>query len=64
MVQQRLVGGKHLKLRVRLQGPLRDAIWLGHAYPVADRVRLAHLLGADEWQGQRRVQMLVDAALP
>ena len=62
MLQQRLVGDKHLKLRVRHGGALRDAIWFGHAEPVAARVRLAYRLAVDEWQGQQRVQMVVQAA--
>jgi single-stranded-DNA-specific exonuclease len=63
VLQQRLVGEKHLKLRVRHQGQLRDAIWFGHAEPVPERVRLAWRLALDEWQGQRRVQMVVEAAV-
>ncbi|MGL6111121.1 MAG: single-stranded-DNA-specific exonuclease RecJ [Rubrivivax sp.] len=62
VVQQRLVGDKHLKLRVKHAGTLRDAIWFGHAEPVAARVSLAYRLSLDEWQGQQRVQMVVEAA--
>lgn len=62
VVAQRLVADKHLKLRVRHGGALRDAIWFGHAEPVADRVRLAYRLCLDEYQGQQRVQMVVEAA--
>ena len=61
VLQQRLVADKHLKLRVRLAGTLRDAIWFGHAEPVPERVRLAYRLSLDEWQGQQRVQMVVEA---
>ena len=46
VLQQRLVGEKHLKLRVRHAGQLRDAIWFGHAEPVAERVRLAYRLAS------------------
>jgi single-stranded-DNA-specific exonuclease len=63
VVAQRLVADKHLKLRVRHQGQLRDAIWFGHAEPVAERVRLAYRLSLDEWNGQQRVQMVVEAAV-
>nr|MDP9125464.1 DHHA1 domain-containing protein [Pseudomonadota bacterium] len=62
VVQQRLVGEKHLKLRVRHAGQLRDAIWFGHAEPVPERVRLAYRLSIDEFQGQQRLQMVVVAA--
>jgi single-stranded-DNA-specific exonuclease len=61
-VQQRLVGEKHLKLRVRHAGTLRDAIWFGHAEPVAERVWLAYRLSIDEFQGQQRLQMVIEAA--
>ncbi len=63
VLQQRLVGEKHLKLRVRHQGALRDAIWFGHAEPVPERVRLAWRLALDEWQGRQRVQMVVEAVV-
>jgi single-stranded-DNA-specific exonuclease len=62
VLQQRLVGERHLKLRVRHAGTLRDAIWFGRAEPVAAHVRLAYRLGLDEWQGAQRVQMVVQAA--
>jgi single-stranded-DNA-specific exonuclease len=62
VIDQRLVGDKHLKLRVRHQGRVRDAIWFGRVEPVASRVRLAYRLSLDEWQGLQRVQMVVQAA--
>ena len=62
VLQQRLVGEKHLKLRVRHAGQLRDAIWFGHADPLPARVRLAYRLNVDEFQGQQRLQMVVEAA--
>ncbi|EWS54562.1 single-stranded-DNA-specific exonuclease RecJ [Methylibium sp. T29] len=63
VVSQRLVGEKHLKLSVRHGGLLRDAIWFGHAEPLADRVTLAYQLRLDEFNGRQRVQMVVEAAL-
>jgi single-stranded-DNA-specific exonuclease len=60
---QRLVADKHLKLRVRHLGQVREAIWFGHAEPVGERVRLAYRLSLDEWKGQARVQMVVEAAV-
>ncbi|MFO1273272.1 MAG: single-stranded-DNA-specific exonuclease RecJ [Rubrivivax sp.] len=62
VVQQRLVGERHLKLRVKLAGRERDAIWFGHADPLPDQVTLAYRLALDEWNGQQRVQMVVEAA--
>jgi single-stranded-DNA-specific exonuclease len=62
VLQQRLVGEKHLKLRLRHAGQLRDAIWFGHAEPLPARVRLAYRLNVDEYQGQQRLQMVVEGA--
>jgi single-stranded-DNA-specific exonuclease len=64
ILQQRLVGEKHMKLRVRhggAGGVIRDAIWFGHADPLPTRVRLAYRLSLDEFQGQQRIQMVVEA---
>jgi single-stranded-DNA-specific exonuclease len=60
VLQQRLVGEKHLKLRLRHAGQLRDAIWFGHDQPLPARVRLAYRLNVDEYQGQQRLQMVVE----
>jgi single-stranded-DNA-specific exonuclease len=64
VVSQRLVAAKHLKLSVRHAGALRDAIWFGRVDPVADRVTLAYQLRVDEYNGQQRVQMVVEALAP
>ena len=62
VVQQRLLGEKHLKLRVRHAGQERDAIWFGHTELLPDQARLAYRLCVDEWNGRQRVQMVVEAA--
>ena len=64
VMQQRLLGEKHLKLRVRHAGTERDAIWFGHDTPLPARTRLAFRLSLDEWNGRQRVQMVVEAAAP
>ncbi|MCK6426448.1 MAG: single-stranded-DNA-specific exonuclease RecJ [Burkholderiaceae bacterium] len=60
VVNQRLVGEKHLKLSVRHAGQLRDAIWFGQSQPLPAKVRLAYRLSLDEYQGRQRVQMVVE----
>lgn len=62
IVSQRLVGEKHLSLRIRHQGQPVDGIWFGRTEPLPARVKLAFRLDADEWQGQRRVRFLVEGA--
>ncbi len=62
VVSQRLVGEKHLSLKLRHQGQPVDGIWFSHTDPLPPRVKLAFRLDADEWQGQRRVRFLVEGA--
>lgn len=62
VISQRLVGQKHLSLRLRHAGELVDGIWFGHVDPLPARVKLAFRLDADEWQGQRRLRFLVEGA--
>ena len=60
VVSQRLVGEKHLALKLKHQGQPVDAIWFGHTEALPARVTLAFRLDADEWQGIRRVRFLIE----
>jgi single-stranded-DNA-specific exonuclease len=62
IVSQRLVGEKHLSLKMKHQGQPVDGIWFGRTEPLPARVKLAYRLDADEWQGQKRVRFLVEGA--
>ena len=62
VISQRLVGEKHLKLRLRRAGNLIDAIWFNHIDMLPERATLAYRLSLDEWQGQQRVQYVIEAA--
>lgn len=62
VVSQRLVGEKHLALKLKHHGDAVDGIWFGHTEPLPKRVKLAFRLDADEWQGVRRVRFLVEGA--
>jgi single-stranded-DNA-specific exonuclease len=62
IVSQRLVGEKHLQLKIRHHGQPVDGIWFGRTEPLPQRVKLAYRLDADEWQGVRRVRFLVEGA--
>ncbi|MCY7319770.1 MAG: single-stranded-DNA-specific exonuclease RecJ [Ramlibacter sp.] len=62
VLSQRLVGEKHLALKLRHQGQPVDGIWFGRTEPLPPRVVLAFRLDADEWQGVRRVRFLVEGA--
>ena len=62
VVSQRLVGERHLALKIKHQGQPVDAIWFGRTESLPARVTLAFRLDADEWQGIKRVRFLVEAA--
>ena len=62
VISQRLVGEKHLSLKLKHQGQPVDGIWFGHTESLPARVKLAFRLDADEWQGIKRVRFLVEAA--
>lgn len=62
VISQRLVGEKHLALKLKHQGQPVDGIWFGHTEPLPAKVMLAFRLDADEWQGVRRVRFLVEGA--
>ena len=60
IVQQRLVGERHLKLRLRHHGELVDGIWFGRSEPLPARATLAYRLDVNSWQGRDSVQLVVE----
>ncbi len=64
VLSQRLVGEKHLALKLRHQGSPVDAIWFGRTETLPSRVKIAFRLDADEWNGVRRLKFLIEAAEP
>jgi single-stranded-DNA-specific exonuclease len=62
VLSQRLVGEKHLAVKLRHQGQPVDGIWFGRTEPLPARARIAYRLDADEWQGVRRVRFLIEGA--
>jgi single-stranded-DNA-specific exonuclease len=57
---QRLVGDKHLRLRLARAGRRFDAIAFQREAPLPDRVRAAYTLGIDEWNGSQGVELRVE----
>ncbi|MBP9907014.1 MAG: single-stranded-DNA-specific exonuclease RecJ [Rhodoferax sp.] len=64
VLSQRLVGEKHLSLKLKHQGQAVDGIWFGHTESLPARVKLAFRLDAESWRGERKVRFLVEAAEP
>jgi single-stranded-DNA-specific exonuclease len=62
VLSQRLVGEKHLALKLKHQGQPVDGMWFGRTEPLPARATLAFRLDADAWNGVRRVRFLIEAA--
>ena len=57
---QRLVGEKHLALKLRHHGQPVDGIWFGRVDPLPPMAHLAFRLEVDEWQGNKRVRFVIE----
>ena len=62
VLSQRLVGEKHLAVKLKHQGAPVDGIWFGHTDSLPARVKIAFRLDADEWNGTRKVKFLIEGA--
>jgi single-stranded-DNA-specific exonuclease len=61
---QRLVGERHLRLKLARGGGRYDAIMFRQAEPVPARIRAAYALGIDEWHGTEALSLRVEAIEP
>jgi single-stranded-DNA-specific exonuclease len=59
---QRLVGEKHLRLRLTRAGRRFDAIAFRRDAPLPDRVRAAYALATDEWNGTQGLELRIEHA--
>ena len=57
---QRLVGEKHLALKLRHQGQMVDGIWFGRTDVLPAQATLAYRIETDEWQGRKRVRFVIE----
>jgi single-stranded-DNA-specific exonuclease len=61
VMEQRLVGSGHLKLRLRHpSGVVVDGIWFRRDQPVSEDALLAYRVAVDRFNGRERVQVLVE----
>jgi single-stranded-DNA-specific exonuclease len=60
VLSQRIVGEKHLSLKLKHQGEPVDGIWFGRTDSLPARAHLAFRLSTDEWQGVKRVKLFVE----
>ncbi len=60
VVQQRLLKDKHLKLSLKHGKGKIDAIRFNHAESAPDRIRAAFRVDINEWQGESKVQLVIE----
>ncbi|MEN9865549.1 MAG: single-stranded-DNA-specific exonuclease RecJ [Pseudomonadota bacterium] len=61
---QRILKERHLKMVLEKDGVSYDAIWFGHNQSLPTRAEVAFRLGANEYNGNTRVQLMVEFAQP
>lgn len=59
VLKQRVVGEKHLKLRLGKSGVAFEAILFGHAEPLPDKLHAVYSLSVNEYNGNRGVQLML-----
>ncbi len=62
VLNQRILKEKHLKLMLEKNGHRFDAIWFNHVDDLPERARVAFRLEANEYNGNVRVQLMVEHA--
>ena len=60
---QRIVGERHLRLRLARDGRQVDAILFNHADPLPDRMRAVYRLGVNEFRGNATAQVTIERVL-
>jgi single-stranded-DNA-specific exonuclease len=56
---QRVVGEKHLKLRLSNRGKLIEAILFGHNEPLPEKIHAVYSLSVNEYNGTQSLQLIV-----
>ncbi|MFZ2524754.1 MAG: single-stranded-DNA-specific exonuclease RecJ [Candidatus Ferrigenium altingense] len=56
---QRVVGEKHLKLRLSARGKLIEAILFGHNEPLPEQIHAVYSLGVNEYNGTQSLQLII-----
>jgi len=61
ILRQRIVGEKHLSLRVLIHNQECDAIWFNHTDSLARHVQLVYKLEIDTWSGSQKLKLHIEA---
>jgi single-stranded-DNA-specific exonuclease len=62
VLDQRILKGAHLKLKLNINGMLLDAIWFGQSQEVSSQLRIAYRLSINEFRGNQTLQAMVEWA--
>ncbi len=60
IVQQRVVGERHLKLRLRRDGKIFEGILFGHNEPLPEAIRAVYRFSINEYNGVTSTQLMLD----
>jgi len=60
VVQQRIVGERHLRLRLAKDGSKYEAMLFSHIAPLPERVRAVYRLAVNEYNGARKLQLTIE----
>ena len=60
IVQQRVVGERHLKLRLRRDGRIFEGMLFGHSEPLPDAIRAVYRFSINEYNGVTSTQLMLD----
>jgi single-stranded-DNA-specific exonuclease len=64
VLSQKIVGEKHLSLKLQLHGQLVDAIWFGRTEGLPVQATVAYRLDINTWQGMEKLQLQIEAMQP
>lgn len=60
ILSQRIVGEKHMALKLRYHNQTMDGIWFNHTTPLPEHPTIAYRLDIDEWQGVERIKFVIE----
>jgi single-stranded-DNA-specific exonuclease len=60
VAEQRIVGEKHLKLKLNKDGSMFDAMLFFQDSPLPDQIEVVYRLSVNEYNGARRLQLIVE----
>ena len=63
IIRQRIVGEKHLSMRISIHNQELDAIWFNHTESLSPDVQLVYKLDVDTWSGAAKLKLMVECAL-